>query len=99
MRIIQCSGSLQFDQKRLLDHQIDDVFTNRHAIINDGETMLLRDSQSGLAQLMGQGIFIDFLQKPNPERIEHGKRTAYDPPRQVIQPVFIRYYVATATTR
>ena len=81
MRIIQCSGSLQFDQKRLLDHQVDDVFPNRHAIINDGETMLLRDGQSGLASLMGQGIFVDFLQKPNPERIECSKGAANDPPR------------------
>ena len=69
MRVIQCFGGFQFDQKRFLDHQIDDVFANRHAIVNDGKPMLLRDGQSSLAQLMGQGIFVDFLQKPGSERL------------------------------
>ena len=56
MYIIQCFGGLQFNQKRLLDHQVDDVFANRHAIVNDGETMLLRDGQSSLTQLMARAF-------------------------------------------
>ena len=81
MYIIQRPGSFQFDQKRPLNHQIGDVFTDCHAIVNDGETMLLRDGQSSLAQLMGQGILVDFLQKSNAKRIENSKRTANDTPR------------------
>ena len=89
MRLVQRFHGLQFDQKHLRYQQVHAVLAEHYAVIGDRNVVPLHDAESRLAEFMGQSILMRLLQKPDSERIEHGKCTADDVPRQVIQPISI----------
>jgi hypothetical protein len=51
--------------------------------------MLLRDNQSSLAKLVQQGIFIDFLKEPSPQRVQHREGATYYPIGKEVDPVHV----------
>ncbi len=92
MHLLKCLDSLQFNQNRVLDHQIDEILADNRATGCDSGVMLLRNGESCLTQFKRQRVLVDLLQKPGPELVQHGKCAANNGPGHFIQPIPIRVF-------
>ena len=87
MDVVDCLGHFQFDNDDTLDKQVNSIVANHDPIVPNHHSMLLQDGEPGLAQFMHQSVFIDFLQKSNPERVKHSQGAADNSSGQQVKPV------------
>lgn len=78
MHAVERADGLQLDQDAILHQKIDEIVADADALVVDGDAVLLRDGDAGLAQLERQGVFVNLLQEATAERVGHGQRAADD---------------------
>ncbi len=69
MHLREGPKALQLNQKNAFDKKIGDILANDDTVIHNRNWMLLRHGKAGLAEFVGQRIFIDFFQKARTERV------------------------------
>ena len=86
---VQRLNRFQFDDDSLLDQQIDRVLPDDNAVVVNLNPVLLRDSKTGLAELVGQCVLVNLLEKSGSERINDLECATDNLLRQSIGPDFI----------
>ena len=74
--VVERADRFQLDDDLLLDQKVNDVFTDDHSIIDDGNTSLLVDIQSGEPQLVSQRVLINLLQKSTSKCVRDTESTS-----------------------
>jgi len=61
MNVVERADRLQFDENQMLDQKVGNVLADENALVPHGNGMLLCDDETIAAKLLGQRVFIDFL--------------------------------------
>src|SRR5436190_3819320 len=69
-------GRLEFQQKHLLDEDVNAEFPYQDAVVVDLDRPLLLAANRVLAQLVNEGVLVHLLQEPAAERAGHLERAA-----------------------
>jgi hypothetical protein len=75
---IQHLHRLQFNDDGGLDQHISSIFPNDDIVVPNRDAVLLCHAETGLTQLVSQGILVDLLQKAAPKRIHNAERAPDD---------------------
>ena len=78
MSVVKFFARFQFDDHLIFDHEISSVLTYNDAVIANSYWRLLDDYQRLLSEFMNEGVFIDFFQEPNSQRVGDGVRAPDD---------------------
>ena len=84
MNRIQRRNRLQFHQHRVLDQQVGCVGADDNPVIMNRDGVLPHNRQTGFAQFVRQGVFINLLKKTNPERTQNDEGAPDDFLRNLI---------------
>ena len=76
MNLVDRPGYFQFDEDHVFDEQVNRIVPDHNAIVSNDHAMLLRDGDSGLAKLVQQSVFIDFLKESASQPVEHRQGAA-----------------------
>ncbi len=81
---VQCGDRLQLQDHGPGDNQVRDIASNNMSLKSNIDSILLLNNEPSLAQLIGQGIFINLFQEPVPKPVGNIKSTADDQPRKLL---------------
>jgi hypothetical protein len=89
VRFLKRPGDLQFDYEPIFNQHVGEILANDDAVVTDPDRVLLGNTQTSLPNFVRQRVLIDLLKESGTQRVEHGKRTANDGPRQSINFILI----------
>ncbi len=89
---VEGTGDFQFNDDRVIDHDIRGEVPHFDASIHYHETALLYDSHACFPKFEGERIFVNTFNKTHPRRIRNSKRTADYLTRNLVQTYYIRVH-------
>jgi len=84
VRFVERANRFQFNHDGILDQQVSHILARDDTVVMNRNPLLLQNRQPGLAQFMGQGIFINLLRKTSTEPIHNPKRATDNHSRKPI---------------
>ena len=79
VHVVDDLGRFEFDENGTLDDQFGEIIADKDTVVVNLYGLLLSDGQAGLAEFVGEGVFIDLFEKAGAESVGDGVGAADDP--------------------